>query len=522
MSQSISALPLPSCTSVSKFPAPNSRDSKLKFDESGKIRLQIPLCRRQLSISCTSDTLDKDGSLRSTRLNVNFQVKASYSMATQTKRSFNPIGGVTTPEDVSDTMPPTTIPTVKEYEPKTAEGGGGGDIGKKLRHGGGDGGGDGGDDDDDYFGDFDEEDGGDEGFFRRRMVNYEIFDRKIVEAVLQEWYKTITDLPAGLLQACEMGLVSSAQMVRYLSINARPTFARTVSRALPESVSREFLGRMIADPGFLHKLVLEQATTIGFTTWWEIYNRQDRIKQEWHLALLNVLTASTCNAVIVWSLAPCRSYGSTFKSDLQNTIQKLPNNVFEKSYPLREFDLQKRVKSFFYKAAELCLVGMTAGAVNGGLAKLLTLNERTSIIVPSVKTSALSYGAFLGLSGNLRYQLILGMERLLHDHLDVIGLVVLSSTVLRVLNMKVGDINRIAWLGLDVDPVFGSGNLLRTHRRQTQDTQRSPSSWYLTAKDILSNLFTGNQEKAGRTTEAKSSSKAPKRRRVKRKIITAS
>lgn len=96
-----------------------------------------------------------------------------------------------------------------------------------------------------------------------------------------------------------------------------------------------------------------------------------RIKQEWDLALINVLTVTACNAIVVWSLAPCRSYGNTFRFDLQNTLQKLPNNIFEKSYPLREFDMQKRIHSFFYKAAELCMVGLTAGAAQGALSNLV-------------------------------------------------------------------------------------------------------------------------------------------------------
>lgn len=101
-----------------------------------------------------------------------------------------------------------------------------------------------------------------------------------------------------------------------------------------------------------------------------------RIKQEWDLALVNVLTVSACNAIVVWSLAPCRSYGNTFRFDLQNTLQKLPNNIFEKSYPLREFDLQKRIHSFFYKAAELCMVGLTAGAAQGALTNLLASKKK--------------------------------------------------------------------------------------------------------------------------------------------------
>lgn len=97
----------------------------------------------------------------------------------------------------------------------------------------------------------------------------------------------------------------------------------------------------------------------------------NRLKQEWDLALLNVLTASACNAFVVWSLAPCRSYGNTFQYNIQNTLQKLPNNIFEKSYPLREFDMQKRIQSFFYKATELWAVGLTAGAAQGALSNLL-------------------------------------------------------------------------------------------------------------------------------------------------------
>lgn len=84
------------------------------------------------------------------------------------------------------------------------------------------------------------------------------------------------------------------------------------------------------------------------------------------MALINVLTTTACNAIVVWSLAPCRSYGNT---DLQSTLQ-LPNNIFEKSYPLREFDLQKRIQSFIYKAVELCMVGAAAGAAQSALSHL--------------------------------------------------------------------------------------------------------------------------------------------------------
>jgi hypothetical protein len=97
----------------------------------------------------------------------------------------------------------------------------------------------------------------------------------------------------------------------------------------------------------------------------------NRIKKEWDVAAVNVLTLAASTAAMNWALAPSRSYGSTFKYEFQNSLQKLPNHVFDKSYPLREFDMPKRVFSFFYKAAQLSLVGMVTGSAGAGLASVM-------------------------------------------------------------------------------------------------------------------------------------------------------
>ncbi|KAL5562851.1 hypothetical protein UlMin_032598 [Ulmus minor] len=410
--------------------------------------------------------------------------------------------------------------------PELATGGGGGDIGKKINNGGGDGGDDGGDDDD-YFDDFDDGDEGDEGgLFRRRMFLEELFDRKFVDAVLNEWQKTMMDLPAGFRQAYELGLVSSAQMVKFLAINARPTTTRFISRSVPQGISRAFIGRMIADPAFLYKLLLEQAATIGCTAWWEIKNRKDRIKQEWDLALVNVLTVAACNAMVVWSLAPCRSYGNTFRFDLQNTLQKLPNNIFEKSYPMREFDLQKRIHSFFYKAAELCMVGLTAGAVQGSLSNFLASKKegRLSVTIPTARTNALGYGAFLGLYANLRYQLLCGFDRAVMTHFDVIGVALFFSTALRVMNIQLGETSRLAWLGVEADPLVQSNDLLRAYNRPSENVDPSSSKWFISKNAIVSGLgLLGiKQQNSDSAADGESSTPKARRKRIVRKKVTAS
>ncbi|KAF3485352.1 hypothetical protein F2Q69_00056371 [Brassica cretica] len=351
----------------------------------------------------------------------------------------------------------------------------------------------------------------------------ELFDRKFVDAVLNEWQKTMLDLPAGLRQAYEMGLVSSAQMVKFLAINARPTTTRFISRALPQGLSRAFVGRMLADPSFLYRLLLEQAATVGCSVWWEVKTRKDRIKEEWDLALINVLTVSACNAAAVWLLAPCRSYGNTFRFDLQNTLQKLPNNVFEMSYPLREFDLQKRIHSLFYKAAELSILGVATGTLQGSLSNFLAgkKKNRVSVTVPSITTNALGYGAFLGLYANLRYQLLCGFERAMSNHFDVIGVALFFGTAVRIMNVQLGERSRQVWLGVEADPLAQPDDLLaKAYNRPSEEAAaaKPASRWFISKNAIVSGLLGLKQQ------DSASDSTPPKarRKRIVRKKVAAS
>lgn len=131
------------------------------------------------------------------------------------------------------------MPTPPAQAPKLDDGGDGGDIGKHNHNGGG--GGDDGGDDDDYFnedGDGDGEGGEGEGgnsFFR--TVIPESYDKLSIGAVFSEWMRTVAELPLIIRRAVEMGLFSSAQLVRFFSMDVRPNITRTVSRNLPPAVS---------------------------------------------------------------------------------------------------------------------------------------------------------------------------------------------------------------------------------------------------------------------------------------------
>ncbi|KAK6156921.1 hypothetical protein DH2020_011169 [Rehmannia glutinosa] len=496
------------------------------------------------------------------------------------KGQYGALGAVTLEKSKLDLTQKQT-----RSSPELSTGGGGGNMGKGLSHGGGDGGDDGGDDDD-YFDNFDEGDEGDE-----------LFDRKFVDAVLNEWQKTIMDLPAGFRQAYEMvmlcfsfpffmnwitsGLDSDANLALgfgqlcsngEVSGHQRQTYNRKVhfsissprtvksiyrqetyksmmnhddTRGCSSSVNgyymlynifveRQDFILLIAFyciwqlmDSLLWELLLEQATTIGCSVWWEIKNRKERIKQEWDLALINVLTVTACNAIVVWSLAPCRSYGNTFQFDLQNTLQKLPNNIFEKSYPLREFDFQKRLQSFFYKAAELCMVGFTAGAVQGAVSNLAASKKegRLSVTTPSVSSNALGYGAFLGLYANLRYQLLCGLDRTVTSYFDVIGVALFFSTALRVMNVQLGETSRLAWLGVEVDPLAHSDDLLKAaYNRPSEGVDQSSSKWFISKNAIVSGLGLLGIRQGQTDSTMEGDAPLPKARRkrvVRRKVATS-
>ncbi|CAM6115685.1 unnamed protein product [Calypogeia fissa] len=428
------------------------------------------------------------------------------------KREYGAFGGATLEKSKLDTSTPQV-----RTSPQLEDGGGSGGIGNKNNHGGGDGGDDDGDDDD-YFGEDDDGDDGDDGgFFGRRVLVPEVFDRKIVEAVLEEWFITMRNLPAGIRQAVEMGLISTALVVRFITLNARPTMTRAITRSLPSNASRALIGRILADPSFLYKVAVEQVTTIGLGVWWEVHHRGERLKDEWGLAAANILTMSACSAAAVWCLSPSRSYGQTFNFDWQNALQKLPNNCFDASYPLREFSKNQRVLAFFYKSVELGVIGVGAGLAGAGLARVVPHPKETSVPLPSFARSALSYGAFMGLSGNLRYQLLYGADQLMQRTLNNIGLVICFSTALRMLNCQVGDVSRLSWLGLN-EPTYAlqAEGLAKAYHRPSLSPD-SVARWVIPKRGVISGFF---EEMFSQTKDSKQ--KQPTnifaKRKVKRKV----
>jgi hypothetical protein len=354
------------------------------------------------------------------------------------------------------------MPTPPQQSPKLDDGGSGGDSGKNIHNGGGGGDGDDGDDDD-YFGEGDGDGDGDgqgggpgDGFFRTALP--ELYDKLTIGAVLQEWYKTIADLPLFIRRAVEMGLFSSAQLVRFLSMDVRPNVTRSVSRALPSEWARSFVGRLMADPAFIHKMAFEQLLAFSGSMFYEWRVRGENFKQELDLALINSIGMMAAVGATVWMTAPSRAYGAVHKFPWQQMLANLPHCVFDASGPLRNYTSTARLGGFFASMAQLSAVGAITGGATA-LASQLAVNLHQKAdpeYLPSVPAadagrSSAGLGAFFAVNANTRYQLLGGMDRYLFNHTNYLWTYIGFSLIARGLFTGVGEMSRPWWQGLTTD-----------------------------------------------------------------------
>lgn len=324
---------------------------------------------------------------------------------------------------------------VQTEQPKLDVGGGGGNNGKSIFNGGG-GGDDGSDDDDEY--NFEDGDGDDstDAFFRK--VIGQLYTPEAINAVLQEWFRTIGDLPAIIRQSVQLGLFSSAQLVRFLSMDVRPNVTRAVTRTLPPSVSRGVVGRLMADPAFVQKMLIEVGIVTSGSLLWELQQRGERFSKELDFVAVNTLAAGASAAALVWLTAPNRSYGAVHKMPWQNMLHNMPNNLFDASTPLRTYSNSNRAAGLLVKTAELAAAGSITGAAQWGLSQLALMARRRSnpnfqpaVTIPSLQASSGGLATYMALWANARFQLVSGADRYMFDHYNQLWAYLTMSGLVR-------------------------------------------------------------------------------------------
>lgn len=98
-----------------------------------------------------------------------------------------------------------------------------------------------------------------------------------------------------------------------------------------------------------------------------------------------------------------------------------------------------------------------------------------------------------------------------------------QSNVCRVLNVQVGEASRLAWLGVEVDPLAHSDDVLKAYSRPTEGLDQPSSKWFLSKNAIVSGLGLLGIKQGQTDSASEGETPAPKarRKRIVRKKVTS-
>lgn len=182
-----------------------------------------------------------------------------------------------------------------------------------------------------------------------------------------------------------------------------------------------FRERLLADPKFLHRLAIEEAISITTTLLAQYGKRKENFFEEIDYVITDTTRGIVVDFFTVWLPAPTLSFLSIADEAnvpdsmeaLKGLLGSIPDNAFQKNLAGKDWNLSHRVASVLIGGLKLGSVGVISsiGAVVASnilyaMRKLLNptlANSQVNKRSPIFKTAAV-YGAFLGTSANLRYQ----------------------------------------------------------------------------------------------------------------------
>ena len=248
-------------------------------------------------------------------------------------------------------------------------------------------------------------------------------------------------------------------------------------------VSQGIVGRLMADPAFMQKMLIEQIISVGTSLALEARQRRENFAKELDLVVINTACVALSTGALVWLMAPNRAYGAIGKMPWQKALQGMPNNVFDASTPYKKFSMGSRVAGGLVKTAELCAVGSVAGAAMSGLSQLAVKVRRQrnpdftpSVPIPELGKSSQGMGLYMAASANVRYQLVSGIDRGMFDRFNVLWMYLLASSSVRLGSNLVGEASR-RWLqGIpDRSPVQQTPQPTADTRHQQHAFQKQPA-----------------------------------------------
>ncbi|KAK9832451.1 hypothetical protein WJX74_010617 [Apatococcus lobatus] len=225
-------------------------------------------------------------------------------------------------------------------------------------------------------------------------------------------------LPADFIEAAQNGGLRKGALLKYFGLQAS-IFAGFFAKRFPA-----FRDRLISDHRFLFKVVAEVLIDSGCATVAEVRKRGEEFWTEFEFYLSDMVVGIVMDVLLVTLMAPVAVIGAKSKKSGGSTrwrraLNRVPSAVFEPSVlGVRQYTIIDRTACLGVKFLEYSLAGLVAGFVGQGVANSLMLARRRiygakedDLAIPPLVMTSLTWGLFMGVSSNIRYQIVFGLER---------------------------------------------------------------------------------------------------------------
>lgn len=208
--------------------------------------------------------------------------------------------------------------------------------------------------------------------------------------------------------------------------------------------------RVAADPQFPYKVFIEQIIGVGASVIGDMASRPNWGLNELDFVFATLVVGSIVNFALMYLLAPTAAAGAASGPLITRIFTGQPlaawgapvSHMFQPGFPLAG-----RLVNVVYKGAIFSFIGMCAGLVGTSLSNgLLVLRKRldpdfvTQNTPPSVMGNASAWALHMGLSSNLRYQILNGADMILQPAMPG-GLFRVFTSVVRGLNNAIGGVS---------------------------------------------------------------------------------
>ncbi|XP_022156248.1 protein RETICULATA-RELATED 3, chloroplastic [Momordica charantia] len=201
--------------------------------------------------------------------------------------------------------------------------------------------------------------------------------------------------------------------------------------------------RVAADPQFPFKVLMEELVGVSACVLGDMASRPNFGLNELDFVFSTLVVGSILNFTLMYLLAPTAAAGVAAKQ-LPAIFSSCPtSHMFEPG----AFTVLDRLGTFVYKGTVFAAVGLAAGlvgtALSNGLIKLRKKMDpefETPNKAPPTLLNALTWAIHMGVSSNLRYQTLNGVEFVLAKGLPPLAFKS-SVVVLRCLNNVLGGVS---------------------------------------------------------------------------------